>query len=301
MDPKVVVRKDPEKYKVAVVIPIYKPFPDLTRNETLSLLQVGKVLAKRDIFLIYPPSVNIDEYIRLFAPGQGKPVPIDSRFFGDSKRANRLGVSPELYSCFASYEYMLLYHIDAYVFSDELDYWCSQGLDYVGAPWFDGNDSPKLPLTFTGVGNGGFSLRRIRSFLEVAQNRSFVNLHLGLSQVYDFLEGENHKTVRKYLFINSFMRIIEPFSGYEDEFWGFTVPRFHKWFTVAKPEQALKFSFEVLPRELYRLNNNQLPFGCHAWEKYDPVFWQSFIDPNFGMKLESEGEYHKREVKLKVG
>lgn len=68
--------------------------------------------------------------------------------------------------------------------------------------------------------------------------------------------------------------------GYEDEFWGLIVPRYFKWFNVARPEEALRFSFEVLPEELLKLNNNELPFGCHAWEKYDPSFWKKFIDVN---------------------
>ncbi|HTF29774.1 MAG TPA: DUF5672 family protein, partial [Flavitalea sp.] len=278
-----------------------KEYSKLTANEMLSLVQIKTVLAKRDLFFIYPQFVSIREYLELFLPLKITPVLIEDQYFGDYKRANKLGVSPDLYMHFTAYEYMLIHHIDAYVFSDQLDYWCSQGLDYIGAPWFAGNNRPSFPLRFTGVGNGGFSLRKIKSFLDISYNRSFVNLHIGLSQVYDFLEGEGHKMVRRFLFINSFMKIIEPLAGYEDEFWGLTVPKFHRWFKVAKPEQAMRFSFEVMPRELFRLNNNELPFGCHAWEKYDPVFWESYIHADFGMKLESDGDYDTRESNLNVG
>jgi hypothetical protein len=48
-------------------------------------------------------------------------------------------------------------------------------------------------------------------------------------------------------------------------------------YKVATTEQAIKFSFEVNPSLLYEINNNQLPFGCHAWEKNDPDFWKQFI------------------------
>jgi hypothetical protein len=25
---------------------------------------------------------------------------------------------------------------------------------------------------------------------------------------------------------------------------------------------------------LYELNGHELPFGCHAWERYDRAFWE---------------------------
>ena len=40
---------------------------------------------------------------------------------------------------------------------------------------------------------------------------------------------------------------------------------------------ALRFSFEVNPKSLYKMNNDKLPFGCHGWRKYDPDFWKQFI------------------------
>ena len=41
---------------------------------------------------------------------------------------------------------------------------------------------------------------------------------------------------------------------------------------------ALKFAFEVNPSYLYNINNEKLPFGCHAFEKYEyDTFWQKYI------------------------
>jgi hypothetical protein len=42
-------------------------------------------------------------------------------------------------------------------------------------------------------------------------------------------------------------------------------------------QQALKFGFEQHPQLCYELNNQQLPFGCHAWEKYDYEFWEKYM------------------------
>jgi hypothetical protein len=276
-----------DPYKVAVVIPVYKPFAELSANEMQTLVQIRTVLCARDLFLIYPEFINIQEYISLFRPLQVNTLVMKDKYFGNYIRGNRLGVSEDLYIHFSAYEYILMHHIDAYVFSDQLDYWCSQDLDYIGAPWFVGNHHPVLPLKFRGVGNGGFSLRRTKSFMEIAQNRTFVKLHIRLAQVYDFLEGDHYLLLRKLLGINTIKKKIKPFAGNEDEFWGITVPLYHKWFKVAKPEQALKFSFEVMPAELFRMNDYELPFGCHGWEKYDPEFWQNFIVPEKENKIPS--------------
>ena len=46
-------------------------------------------------------------------------------------------------------------------------------------------------------------------------------------------------------------------------------PKNFPWFKVASFDEARKFSFECNPRKLFELNQNQLPFGCHAWQKHD--------------------------------
>jgi hypothetical protein len=37
------------------------------------------------------------------------------------------------------------------------------------------------------------------------------------------------------------------------------------------------FSFEVAPRYCFKMNRERLPFGCHAWSKYDQEFWEPFL------------------------
>ena len=48
-------------------------------------------------------------------------------------------------------------------------------------------------------------------------------------------------------------------------------------FTIAPLDEALRFGFECVPRYCYELNGNRLPFGCHAWERYDREFWEQFV------------------------
>lgn len=270
---------DKHKLMVAVVIPIYRPFNDLSVNEIKSLVQIRSVLSSRDIFFIHPQAIDAHDYVSLLKPLNVRSISISDRYFGSLDHCNKLFESKFLYEYFSQYDYMLLHHTDAYVFSDQLDYWCAQNYDYIGAPWFEGNKEPNFPLRFKGVGNGGFSLRKISTFLKITDNRFFITAHFVIYKLHKFLEGNHYLLLRKYLGINSIMSIMKRYIGYEDEFWGIVVPKFYKSFLVAKPEQALKFSFEVMPRALLELNNNELPFGCHAWEKYDPEFWRPFIQP----------------------
>lgn len=271
------MNKEGMNAKVAVVVPIYRPYSELSQNEVNSLMQIGNILSKREIFFIYPAKLDPTDYVRALEPLHTRTVKIPAKFFGNLERNNRMLVSHAFYKHFENFDYMLLHHTDAYVFSDQLDYWCSQDLDYIGAPWFEGKKDPVLPLRFAGVGNGGFSLRRISSFLRVTANKPFIIKYFLSYRLHNFLHGHHYQIARRYLGIDYLVSYLRSNIGYEDEFWGLIVPKFFKWFRVAKPEQALKFSFEVMPDVLLQLNNNELPFGCHAWERYDPAFWKPFI------------------------
>lgn len=51
-------------------------------------------------------------------------------------------------------------------------------------------------------------------------------------------------------------------------------------FTYPDYMEALQFSFDKYPSLCYKLNNNQLPFGCHSWYKRRMKdFWFPIINP----------------------
>ena len=142
-------------HKVAVVIPMHKE--TLNEFEKISLAQVQKVLGHYPIIFAVPEGKNFSwipegrQIIQMPHLGQG----ID--------HYNVLLVSPTFYEKFLEYEYILIYHLDAFVFSDELEYFCSLGYDNIGAPWFLTN---VIKYSYNGmtyrsrIGNGGFSLRK---------------------------------------------------------------------------------------------------------------------------------------------
>jgi hypothetical protein len=190
---------------------------------------------------------------------------------------------PALYEPFSMYEYILIHHSDAYVFSDQLDYWCNQGYDYIGAPWFKKSfiRSPEKfserDYLFLGVGNGGLSLRKVSSFLKITNDRTFMRNYSRLNLIYHYVDGRQYKYFRYMPGVKLFLKFIERFTMHEDKFWGLTVPKYLSWFKVATPEHAIKFAFEALPWKLYEMNNFELPFGCHAWEKFGKEFWLGHI------------------------
>jgi hypothetical protein len=62
----------------------------------------------------------------------------------------------------------------------------------------------------------------------------------------------------------------------EDYYWCIMIANNVKEYRVASVSDALAFAFERNPSDCMHLTNNQLPFGCHAWEKYSE-FWSKYI------------------------
>ena len=150
--------------EVVVVIPIYKPVPD--KLEKLSFEQCINVLPY-PISIVAPTSLDVSYYKQ-----KSKQIFIqrfDDDFFTSINSYNKLLLSKIFYKRFENFNYMLIHQLDAYVFKDELAFWCSNGYDYIGAPWFE--DFKDKGEELWKVGNGGFSLRNIKSATKVLKKK----------------------------------------------------------------------------------------------------------------------------------
>jgi hypothetical protein len=187
------------------------------------------------------------------------------------------------YQNFKQFNYLLIYQTDCFVFKNELNYWIEKGYDYIGAPWFEGFEN-NTNTNFAGVGNGGFSLRKVNSFIKVLNSFSYVKKPKTLFQI--FIYNLNFWKIPKRLYNlvlnlsikNNTFYLFNNYSDNEDLFWSIIVKNNFDWFKIPKEKEALKFCFEVNPAHLFNLNNNILPFGCHAWRKIDFQFWKQHIE-----------------------
>lgn len=259
----------------AIVIISHKEI--LSEFEIISLKQCFHIFKNRSIYLIVPSSLNLKNYKLFF--DSIKVVRTNDKNLCTYEAFNRFKLSLGLYWKFRNYDYMLFYEPDAYVFKDDLDFWMNKNYSLIGAPWLD-SENGKFKLK--GVGNGGFSLRNINDHIKVLLKFRYI---VSPRQVWkDIHAFPNRSLVQKLLsflkritYCNNTFFILNDYRYNEDIFWSTVVPKLNSEFIIPPPEEALSFSFEKFPKDLYLMNNQILPMGCHAWPKYDFIFWKSHI------------------------
>ena len=284
--------------KYCIVVPVYKPFNLLATNELLSLNRLYKVLCIHSIYIIGPTALNFGAYID-HARTSGtlvKSKTFDECYFSTISGYNRLLLSELFYKKFTQYKFILICQTDAYVFRDELNYWCKKEYDYIGAPWSGMHVYDNELLE--GVGNGGFSLRKVKGAIIMLRKLRM----LEVLEHYQYFNWKGTVPRLPSILIKLFRSIQKPgnfektYNFQEDVFWCKSAPKrlnsfacnatilrlmgrllIKNDFKIAPVGTAVQFSIETNPQEYYNLNKGQLPFGCHAWGKYDPEFWKAFI------------------------
>ena len=240
-----------------MIIPVYKQ--QLSPHEEISFQRCVDILGGYPIFIVAPEGLSFP-HSKFFAEHPITRFP--KKYFEGLSGYNRLMFSAEFYRRFLVFQYILIYQLDSFVFSDQLSHWCGFSFDYVGAPWLgiDRREEVRglLPLwerktllrklfrrDISNVGNGGFSLRRVWTF---------------------------------FLFSMILSRKASIWPRNEDTFWSFVLPGYYPLFRKPSAELALRFAFELNPRRAFELTGKELPFGCHAWGRYDFDFWKEKIE-----------------------
>lgn len=228
------------KKSCCIIIPIYNKNPN--PSELVSIGRAMDIFSQSyDMVYVCGNSLDVSVYPEL------KVIRFDNSFFKSNKSYSKLLLSEEFYDPFIEYEYMLIAQTDSYVLNTKysLDDFINKGYDYWGAPWSDGpitkpytiKDIIKLimlrKIRKVRVGNGGFSLRRVSTMLSlIEKNRTYLKL-----------------------------------------MWWFNEDLFFsrecmKMGTVAPVEEARSFAGEQDIEE--SINNGNIPYGVHAYEKYYP-------------------------------
>ena len=268
-------------------LPSYVPLsnrPELTADERISLRHLLHFLGHYDKFLIAPKGLT-------FALPRFNTRYFSRRFFGSPQASGRLLYWPAFYKAFEDYKYILVYHLDALVFSDELMEWCGTDIDYIGAPWIPCADTPWVEEPR--VGNGGFTIMKVESVLKVLNERFrteprryWEDRFAGAFKILQamlrsprrlaprWLRGPLTRSLRERL---QAMDQMEVNVRNNDLFWSWQAVRYVPEFKIPDWKTGLRFAFEAAPRRCFELNNRKLPFGCHAWARYDRTFWESYL------------------------
>ncbi len=269
------------KKLVAVAIPLSST-PSITAAEHISLHHLLHHLGGYDRYFIVPEETEFSHPAaqnRYFA----------HQYFGSAQAHSKLLLSADFYKVFLDYEYILIYHLDALVFSDQLTEWCLRGYDYIAPPWVKHDQTPYAGMPkFEGkVGNGGFSLRKVESFIRVINSNkrylhpdAFWREFSKNKSTFQKIVNLPKKYLRYLPWRNNARREIAEKISIEDMFWANRGGYYYPGFTVAPVEVALQFAFECVPQYCFEINEHRLPFGCHAWEKYDRSFWEPYLLPD---------------------
>jgi len=276
----------------AVVIIAYLQTP--SSIELASFSQCLKILYNHDIIIACPYSLNVETYERIIKQNNANVIfeRFEDENFISISSYNKLKKSILFYERFIKYKYILIYHLDAWVFKDELDFWCNKNFDYIGAPWYTSKGE-----MLNAAGNGGFSLRKVSTFYKLLtgeyQKCLYANIIFFLNIIKHYFLSFDFKRLIKNIYFFIFkcrLSILKYAFFYKEENEDYSYYRFFLLYPltkIASSKKALSFSFERFPEDLYNKNNSILPFGCHGFYKYNPNFWKHFI-PELNIYLNKE-------------
>ena len=260
--------------RLKVVIPVYCKLKDIERKSVVNTLNKFE---KYDIAFVVPNGMDTTELRSEFPSIEL--IGVSDKWIGPGlgvKGYNEMMMSESFYQLFSDYEYILICHTDAWVFySDRMDSFLNMGYDIMAAPWvwrprtwsklkykIFKHDNPfckvlcRLFVKYSlhefnedcNIGNGGFSLRKVKSMLRVCREESDV--------------------INEYLSHDDVM-------WNEDVFWS----KPHRGFRFPTLAEALSFAIDVRPWSCFQLNNHQLPMACHGFFKGSKrKFWKRYIE-----------------------
>ena len=276
-----------KKKQVAVIVPASGEIPGF--YEEISLDRCLTVLNNYDIILVAPKELNVSWYTNKCIKKKSFVVErFDDEYFGTIERHNKLLLSEVFYRRFLSYEYILIHHLDAFVFVDCLADWCNEKYYYVAAPWLQVNWHKQI---FKSI------VKEILLSMTPINRLKFKIIWKikGINKNTNFLVGNGGLSLRNVkLFYEASIKYKDKLSTWrynEDGFWSIFLPLSVLSLKLPAWKKALKFSFDVNPSICFNNNKNKLPFGCHAWFRNDFQyagnfdFWTPLIEKEISIKI----------------
>jgi hypothetical protein len=279
-----------------ILVPLYTT--NWKIEEIRSLARCLTILSRFHFVFAYKSSYDIDLVLAPWRPlvdrlSSWSILPLDDGLLSSVASYNLLMLCADLYRNLVSWDYVLVYQLDAWILSGNLEEWLESDFTYVGAPWCPhlGSDSCGI----SGVGNGGLSLRKVPEMISIlSSKRSRSSPVLGLRELIS-----SDPYVQRFLFrtqvLNPFrsakalfrllgLFILYPFAYRnsldwysrtglgEDVLLSLYAPRVYPWMRIPSVSIAARFSLETNPLEVAKAVGVDVPFGCHAWEKNKEYF-----------------------------
>lgn len=208
----------------------------------------------------------------------------EESFFESIKTYNILLLSAEFYRRFKAFKYALICQLDAFIIHKNLNLFLDKNYVYIGAPFMGIHKNTENLI----VGNGGFSLREVSFFEKFSNRNNFLP-----TTMYFTIKSKSRwwriviqplmvLLIKFYAFIirrDGILEIGKITQTNEDIIWSKVMKKYDC--NVPSFEEALKFSFDKLPETCFMLNKENLPFGCHGFNRNNPDFWRKHIPEAF--------------------
>lgn len=275
-----------------IVVPTHKS--KCSDSELKSLKNTLKVFNERRVFILLPHDVSGEYYQELQQTYENLFIlNLRKGWLGSFDNYNSMMLNEDFYNLFKDYKFMLICHLDAWVFRDELNYWMSQKYDCIGAPLFlpedtSVHDVSKLAAPI-GV-NGGLCLRNIESICSILDGEKIkLKYTLFFNWLFFLLSHKQYGLLKIYVtcclsvFRYGWVSFQKKFAVNEDVLISIIFPMIYRGFKVAPPRVASKFSLEVNATEIINTRSDlKLPFGIHGIDKYiDHSVLARYIEKNY--------------------
>lgn len=246
--------------KFCIVIPVYKDTLDCV--EEISIKRLAKVIENKDyqIYLVCPMGLNTQVYYKYLNKNVYE-IPFEPKYFESTSSYSQLCILYDFYKSFSEYEYMYIYQLDCYLFYDKLEEWCDKGYDYIGGPILSTDCGWDTVKKHQGgkyqpyVGNGGFSLRKISTFMEMTDP-----------------DGELRKT---YNLTDEYLSKVE----FEDKYFCNDLYDFYA-LTIPNWQEALNFALDMSVDVVYNYFKwPGQPMCIHSVDKN--IRWWKKVIPEF--------------------
>ena len=253
------------KCRVVVIVPMFRAALRPYERQSIESLRTH-LLGNYDVTIVTQQSALSE--IRESPLCNGIRTELFSARFATYQGFNRLMLSHEFFLRFMDYSHMLIFQTDCLALHGDVSHWIDADIDYVGAPWVE-KDPASGGLKILGVGNGGLSLRKIRSAIEVL--RCFASTKQRLVVAAKFALPTIPVLWHK-CFLGRFWPRYHIGSRNEDVFWSQVAPLIAPWYRVADYASALSFAFEREPLLCFEASGRKLPLGLHAFHRHADDF-----------------------------